>query len=147
MAGQEWAGGISGALERCKIILLFSTDILASCYCYDVEMQRALARHDAGDARVVPVMLRPTYWEGAPFAKLQGLPKDMRPVTSWGKRDEAFTDIARGIARTAKDITATPWVARRCPVQRRARTAFLRAGTCLSAAILASAFGTMYWPT
>ena len=147
MAGQEWAGAISGALERCKIILLVSDDFLASDYCYDVEMQRALARHDAGDARVIPVMLRPTYWEGAPFAKLQGLPKDMRPVTSWGKRDEAFTDIARGIARTARDITANPRVARRCPVQRRARPASLRSGTCLSAAIRASAFGTACWPT
>ena len=108
-AGREWAGETAAALDRCKVILLLvSADFLASDYCWDVEMQRALARHDAGDARVIPVMLRPVDWEGAPFAKLQGLPKDMRPVTRWPDRDEAFTDVAKGIRRAVAEITTNP---------------------------------------
>jgi hypothetical protein len=36
-------------------------------------------------------------WKGAPFGKLQALPTDGKPVTSWKIRDEAFADVARGI--------------------------------------------------
>ena len=83
-AGHEWAGAIDEHLNSAAVILLLvSADFLASDYCYDVEMKRALEWHDAGDGRVVPVILRPVDWRGAPFAKLQALPKDGKPVTSW----------------------------------------------------------------
>ena len=55
----------------------------------------AMERHEAGDARVIPVILRACDWQSAPFGKLQALPKDAKPVTSWGNQDEAFTDIAK----------------------------------------------------
>ncbi|MCP3392344.1 hypothetical protein NLM27_26705 [Bradyrhizobium sp. CCGB12] len=32
------------------ILLLVSADFLASDYCYDIEMTRAMERHEAGDA-------------------------------------------------------------------------------------------------
>jgi hypothetical protein len=70
---------------------------LASPYCFDVELAHAIKRHDRGDARVIPVILRACDWQNAPFAKLQVLPKDGRAVASWKDRDEACTDIARGI--------------------------------------------------
>mgnify|MGYP002738595593 CR=1 FL=1 len=57
----------------------------------------AIARSERGDASVVPVLLRAVDMEGAPFAKFQGLPTDLRPVTSWLNRDEAWTDVAKGI--------------------------------------------------
>lgn len=47
-------------LESAQIILLLiSADFLASDYCYIVEMQRALERHSTGEARVIPIILRP----------------------------------------------------------------------------------------
>jgi internalin A len=50
-AGQEWAGEIDKHLNRAAVILLLvSPDFLASDYCYDLEMKRALERHSAGDA-------------------------------------------------------------------------------------------------
>jgi hypothetical protein len=67
-------------------------------------MTRASARHDAGEARVVPVVLRPCVWDRAPFAKLHALPRDARPVTTWPNRDEAWTDIAKGILRTIEEL-------------------------------------------
>jgi hypothetical protein len=68
-AGQEWARAIDEHLERAAVILLLvSADFLASDYCYDREMRRALERHDAGEARVIPVILRPVNWHEAPFA-------------------------------------------------------------------------------
>ena len=91
LPGGAWAGAIDDHLQRARIILLLvSADFLASDYSYDVEVQQAMARHDAGAARVIPVILRPVDWHSAPFGTLQALPKDGHPVTSWSNRDEAF---------------------------------------------------------
>jgi len=104
-AGSEWDGVISENLDNAGIILLLvSADFLASRYCRDVEIARAMKRHQAGTARVMPVILRPVDWHSASFGKLQALPKDGKPVTPWNNRDEAFTDIARGIREVAKGL-------------------------------------------
>src|SRR3954471_1709733 len=66
-AGTEWAGAIDKNLEEAGIILLLvSADFLASPYCWDVEVRRAMERHEAGTARVIPVILRPVDWHSAP---------------------------------------------------------------------------------
>jgi hypothetical protein len=68
-------------------------------------MKRAMERHECGAARVIPVILRLIDdWHNAPFSKLQALPKDARPVTTWPNQDEAFVDIARGIRAVAKEL-------------------------------------------
>lgn len=64
----------------------------------------ALERARRGDASVIPVLLRAVDIEDAPFAHLQGLPTDLRPVTSWPNRDEAWTDVAKGIRRAVEAI-------------------------------------------
>src|SRR5262245_7019360 len=79
---------------------------MASDYCYDVEMSRAMERHQSGAARVVPVIARSVDLEGAPFATIQALPKDAKPVTSWPNRDEAWTDVAKGIRKLAETVAA-----------------------------------------
>jgi len=85
--GTEWERQIDAELDSADVVLLLiSADFLASKYCYDVEMDRALKLHEAGTARVVPLILRPSDWEGSPFAKLQALPKNAKPVTSWRNR-------------------------------------------------------------
>ena len=104
-AGEEWKGQLDKNLEEAQIILLLiSPSFLASDYCYDIETERALDRHDKGEAKVIPVLLRPVDWEGAPFARLQGLPIDLRPVTTWTNRDEAFKNIAQGIRRAIEGM-------------------------------------------
>jgi hypothetical protein len=97
-AGTEWAGQIDEHLNSAQVILLLvSSDFLASRYCYDVEMNRAMERHEAREARVIPIIVRPCDWHSAPFGKLQALPTDGKPVTDYKSRDEAFTVIAKGI--------------------------------------------------
>jgi hypothetical protein len=97
-AGTEWERQIDQHLEAAAIVLLLvSADFITSEYCYDLEMTRALERHEAGTARVIPVILRPCDWKTAPFGKLQALPRDGKPVTTWANRDEAFADVARGL--------------------------------------------------
>ena len=104
-AGGEWKDQIDSHLESAKIILLLiSSNFLGSDYCWNVEMKRALERHRAGEAVVIPVMLHPVDFEGAPFAQLQALPKDARPVSKWADPDEAFTDIVKGIRARIRDI-------------------------------------------
>ena len=102
-AGQEIDGAISGNLEEADIILLLvSPDFLASDYCYDREMIRAMERHHAGDAIVIPVILRACDWHPAPFGKLNATPPDGKPVSQAVDRDQAFLDVAKAIREAAK---------------------------------------------
>ncbi len=103
--GDEWRGQIDQHIEEADIVLLLiSPDFIASDYCYDVEMDRAIKRHEDRKTVVVPVFLRSCDWAGCPFGKLQGLPKDAKPITSWNDRDAAFTDVAKGIRKTVDRI-------------------------------------------
>jgi hypothetical protein len=104
-AGREWEGQIDGHLNSARIILLLiSADFLASDYCYDIELTRAMERHEAGESRVIPVILRACDWHYATFGKLQAVPKDGEPVTSWQNIDEAFSDVAKGIRAAANEL-------------------------------------------
>ena len=108
-AGTQWADAIDTHLQTAHVILLLvSADFLASNYCYGVEVKQAMARHEAGEARVIPIIMRPVDWQPAPFGKLQALPKDGRPVTSWPNLDEAFLDISRGIRSVAEELAQNP---------------------------------------
>ncbi len=108
-AGNEWAGMIDEHLNTAQIfLLLISADFIASNYCYDIEMTRALERHKAGEARVIPIILRPCDWKKAPFGKLKALPTDSKPVTKWTDRDSAFFDIVTGIRRVIEELTNIP---------------------------------------
>ena len=86
------------------ILLLISSDFLASDYCYSIEMTRALKRHEAGEVRVIPILLRPVDWEHAPFAQLQVLPQNAVPVTSWKNQDLAFQDIAIQLRKVIEEV-------------------------------------------
>ncbi|MBV9228495.1 MAG: toll/interleukin-1 receptor domain-containing protein, partial [Chloroflexi bacterium] len=103
--GTDWATTIDNRLEQAAIILLLiSPDFLASDYCYQVEMRRALQLHRAGQARVIPIVLRPTDWKDAPFAHLQALPTDARAITTWSNQDEAFLDVVKGLRRVIEEL-------------------------------------------
>ena len=97
-AGDVFENTISEELEAANaILLLISSDFIASRYCYEVETKRALERHRAREARVIPVVLRPCDWHDLPFGKLLALPTDGKPITRWADIDEAFLDVVRGI--------------------------------------------------
>lgn len=103
--GREWADAIDENLDIADIILLLvSAKFLASDYCYDQEMMRAMERQENRKARVIPIILKPTDWTSAPFSKLQALPKNAKPVTTWSNQDEAFLDVAQGIRRVVEEI-------------------------------------------
>lgn len=106
MPGTEWKGQIDEHIETAHIILvLISATFLNSDYCYDVELKRAIARHDAGEAHVVPIILRPCDWLKTPFGKLQALPRDGKPVSDFSTQDHGFSEVARGIRRIVEELS------------------------------------------
>src|SRR6266852_1787441 len=106
-SGTEWQPLIMEHLNNAQIILLLiSDDFMASDFCYSIEMTQAIARHDANQARVIPIILRQVDWQGAPFEKMQALPTGGKPVTNWRRRDEAFADIVIGIRKAIDDLAS-----------------------------------------
>lgn len=67
-------------------------------------MKRAIERHASGDARVIPVILRPVDWTGAFFGKLQALPNNAKPITTWENRDLAFESVVKGIRLVCEEL-------------------------------------------
>jgi hypothetical protein len=105
LAGQDWAGEIDQHLFYSGIILLFiSAHFFDSKYCYKVEMPPALRRHEAGEAVVIPVILRPCAWDTAPFRHLKAVPADGRPITEWPNRDVACLNAALSIVEVVRSI-------------------------------------------
>jgi tetratricopeptide (TPR) repeat protein len=103
--GSAWAGAIDDALNSADIIiLLVSPDFLASDYCNDVEMTRALERSQKGEARVVPVILRPCDWQTSRFADFQALPKDGKPVVDWKTLDHGFDNAVKELRRLIVEL-------------------------------------------
>jgi hypothetical protein len=106
--GQEWEPETMRHLESAQVILLLvSKDYLASVYAYPTEFARALQRHEARTAVVVPIILRPTDWQGAPFSKLQALPPKGNPVTNWRIRDQAFVEIVKGVRSVIESLPSS----------------------------------------
>jgi tetratricopeptide (TPR) repeat protein len=107
LPGGEWKHEINVHLDTADVILLLmSPDFFYSDYCYSVEMKKALARHTAEDAYVVPILLRPVHWQKTPLGELQILPPQGKPITKWRNRDEAYFDIVKGIQKIVHPLFA-----------------------------------------
>jgi CheY-like chemotaxis protein len=109
-AGNDWNAAIHHGLTAAELVLLLiSKDFISSDYIFSTELKVAMERRDQGKNVVVPVFVRavdlqPEDAEAMPFLKLQGLPQDLRPVSSWPNRDEAWTNVAKELRRTVKLI-------------------------------------------
>ena len=88
------------------ILLLISADFMASDYCYSNEMLDLMKRNKMGNAHVIPVILRPTYWQEAPFGELEPLPEKGKPLISWNDRDSALFSIAEGVRKVVDELIA-----------------------------------------
>lgn len=101
--GQDWEQEIKDHLNTAHIVLLLiSPDFIDSDYCYSIEMKQALERHKRGEVHVIPIILRPIYWQGT-LPGLQALPKDAKPITTWSDPNDAFFDAAEAIRRIVEN--------------------------------------------
>lgn len=105
-AGASWEDEIDRNLSRASVVLLLiSADYVTSDYCFQTEMKHALARHAAGQARVIPILVRPVDgWQKMPFGQLQALPVNGKPISLWANLDEALADVAAGIKRAVEEL-------------------------------------------
>ena len=105
LPGQVWSDEINKNLKSADVILLLvSPDFMESDYCYTLEMDYAIQRHDAGEAFIIPIILRPCEWKHSPLGKFQALPLRGKPVVKWAPQDEAFNDIAQGIRKVVTKL-------------------------------------------
>jgi formylglycine-generating enzyme required for sulfatase activity len=101
--GAAWQAEIDRHLTSADIVLLLlSSDFIASDYCWGEEMTKALERHGRGETRVIPVILRHCHWQRTPLGSLQAVPKDGKPIRSWPDEDEAFVDVVAAIERSVQ---------------------------------------------
>ena len=104
--GVDRAEWISARLDESQmILLLISKDYIASDDYYEEQLLRAVERHDRGEAKVIPILVRPYRVSDEPFACLERLPKLHDPsnrdshnsgysVDQYpGGRDKAFESI------------------------------------------------------
>jgi hypothetical protein len=123
VAGQDIDREIDRNVERADIILLLvSPDFIASRYCYEIEMTRAMQKHANRTARVIPVIVRPCDWHTAPFGRLKALPKDGKAISTSANHDEAFLGVAQAIRAVAKAIESPARGTRASTKQRRSQT-------------------------
>ncbi len=107
--GTEWEPEILKHLNSAGIILLLvSPDFMASDYINSTELKRAMERHQAKEARVIPIILQPVDWQRAPFGKLQAFPTHGKAVTTWSNRNRAFLNIVTGIRKVIEELNANP---------------------------------------
>lgn len=104
-AGSEFDQAISTELENAQIILLLvSAHFLASDYCYEKEMARALEKHRNGSSVIIPVILHPCDWHSAPFGHLRATPTDGKPVSMFANQHEAFSIVAKDVREATKSV-------------------------------------------
>jgi internalin A len=117
VAGEDFGEKINENIDSADIILLLvSSDFIASNYCYQNEMARALDRREKKEARVVPVIVRDVNWKVIPeLSKLTAVPKDGKPVPKWPRKDEAWRDVSERIQKVIEDMRGSD------PLGRRAR--------------------------
>jgi hypothetical protein len=107
LPGDDWNDTIRRELAEADIIiLLVSSDFLATPYIQSVEIKSAMERHGKGDARVIPVILRSCDWQDMPFGILNGLPFKGQPVTKWSDLDDAWLAVVQGIKKIIEEFTA-----------------------------------------
>jgi tetratricopeptide (TPR) repeat protein len=104
LPGSDWQAQVRTSLSLADIILLLvSAHFNASDYCYFEEVVPAMAQHSKGQARVIPIILRPVAWENSIFGNLQSLPVG-KAVSMWSKREDALAHIARGVREVINEL-------------------------------------------
>jgi internalin A len=98
LPGDNWNHEILRHLSEANVIvLLLTADFFNSDYINDIEMSRAIQRHEAGDALIIGIIVSDCMWEETPFRKIQMLPKDAMPVDRHPHPNEVWKAVANKI--------------------------------------------------
>lgn len=83
--------------EADVILILVSSYYIASSTCV-AEMEQARALHDARDAVVIPILVRPCGFQYVPISRLKSLPINGVPIASWPDRHAAWAEVVQYMA-------------------------------------------------
>ncbi len=104
-AGERWEARIYRELEQADVVvLLISADFLQSEFCYDKELERSLERADAGEAMVIPILVRDCAWKLTPLSQIQFAADDLRSFSKFSSVDEALTEAVLRIKKSLEGI-------------------------------------------
>ena len=105
--GESFDEKILDELSTAQIVLLLiSSDFVASDYCMNIEVEQALEQLRVGRTRVIPIIVRPeASWKDFAFGKITALPTDAKPVTKWANVDEAWECVASGVRKVIEAMT------------------------------------------
>ena len=103
--GDPWDETIQRELAGADVvILLVSTPALATDYITEHEIPQTLARHEAGETVLVPVILETCRWKKTALAGLNVLPEKGDPLTKWSPRAEGWNSVATGLANVFRRL-------------------------------------------
>lgn len=95
--GAHWYQDIINSLDKADLVIcLVSSSFLASNFCYLEEFTKALEDHKKGLKKIIPIRLRPCFWEPLAISKIQSAPSQW--ITSSENQDEAWTDVVMKIS-------------------------------------------------
>jgi hypothetical protein len=98
--GKEWDKEIRDKMEKADIILfLISSDFMSSDYINDIEIGKAIDRHNLELVSIVPIIVRPCDFASLPISKFQALPKNAKPISRWDDQDEALLDVVNSLKK------------------------------------------------
>jgi hypothetical protein len=104
-AGDDWNEEIQKKLDESEMILfLISRHFLASSYIRKRELPRALARHNAGKARLIPLVLTVCSWDKTPLYALQTATGDRRPIRRWKDKEEAYYKVELELEKVWREL-------------------------------------------
>ena len=116
LAGGSIDAEITKELESCDLFLmLVSPDFLASDYCVNIEMERALERHNYDGAPVIPIIVEPCAWTSSPLSRFRALPRDGKPISEWTNQNSAYLDVVQELRRILETRRDTVSVIERTP--------------------------------
>jgi hypothetical protein len=101
-AGGNLDREIAAALEGADIFLACaSPDYIASNYCYERELDRALEKEEARELTIVPVIFEPCEWLKTPLERFKAVPRDGKPIVEYTNQNVALLEVATEIRRLA----------------------------------------------
>jgi hypothetical protein len=103
--GEDWRQMGDAALGQADVVLLLiSSDFLASEVLQNQEIPKLFQRHEHDGLKVIPVLIRSCLWQMHPWiGTFKPLPASAKPIASFqgDERDKAMTEVAAAIAEHA----------------------------------------------
>lgn len=117
LAGGDLNAEIARELEAADLfLLLVSPDFIASDYCVEREMKRALERHAAGAARVVPIIVEECDWKAmGELRQLKAVPTDGKAISEWANANTAYLNVVQELRRIIEADGLPPTVTTAAP--------------------------------